>query len=167
MLGFFQNPFEKGFKLPKLSYILDRSVQWRITSISARTRILRWHITTSKSLSQSLPPTLENIVVSVYAKAHPLLLIFSLFALPSSRTASGRAQSPLRKTFKHFFGKRWYLFSTESLFFLKVLTHKMSLCPWWACKGGARAARATLIIAVYYLNVRVWADIDVFSSPHP
>ena len=38
------------------------------------------------------------------------------------------------------------------------------LMPVVSTQGGARAARATLIIAVYYLNVRVRADIDVISS---
>ena len=40
------------------------------------------------------------------------------------------------------------------------------LMPVVSTEGGARAARATLIIAVYYLNVRVRADIDVISSPY-
>ena len=37
--------------------------------------------------------------------------------------------------------------------------------PVVSTEGGARAAGATLIVAVYYLNIRVRADIDVISSP--
>ena len=32
-------------------------------------------------------------------------------------------------------------------------------------KGGARAAGATLIAVVFYFNIRVRADIEVFPSP--
>ena len=39
------------------------------------------------------------------------------------------------------------------------------LMPVVSTEGGARAARATLTFAVYHLNVRVRADIDVISSP--
>ncbi len=50
---------------------------------------------------------LENIVVSCCAKAHPILLIFSLFALAVSAIGGARAQSPLpQKTFKIFFVKK-------------------------------------------------------------
>ena len=38
------------------------------------------------------------------------------------------------------------------------------LMPAQSTEGGARAARATLTFAVYHLNVRVRADIDVISS---
>ncbi len=37
--------------------------------------------------------------------------------------------------------------------------------PVVSTKCGARAARATLLVAIFYLNIRVRADIDVNSPP--
>ena len=59
MLGFFQNPFEKGFWTPKTFLYFGLIMGEDITSTFARTRILRGHMLKTDIAPADLGPPLQ------------------------------------------------------------------------------------------------------------
>ena len=93
-----------------------------------------------------------------HSSAHPILLVFSLFALPLSSTGGGRAQSPapLSKKLSKIFLKAK----------VKFLPLRGVLVSVMSTECGVRTAGATLISIKHHFNICVRADIEALTPPY-